>query len=334
MSHNKRQAQLQNWLTTVFGSRVVDFRPASNDASFRRYFRLNVGSDTYVVMDAPPDKEDTTPFLRIARRFYDIGLNVPRIVETDTENGFLVMTDLGTEDYLSNLKHETVERFYGDALDALVVLQTATLVEPDFLPDYSEVLLRQEMELFREWYLGKHLSISLNAGQHTVLDNIFSALVESAREQPRVWVHRDYHSRNLMVTKKNNPGILDFQDAVLGPVTYDLVSLLRDCYIRWPRRQVQAWVAGYHQLSRHSGIPVCDDEQQFTGWFDRMGVQRHLKACGIFARLCHRDGKTGYLDDIPRTLGYIMQVCHATPELLPLAHLIEECEAPYEVTDE
>jgi len=334
MSHNARQTQLQDWLTTLFGSRAVNLRPASNDASFRRYFRLEVDSDSYVVMDAPPDKEDTTPFLRIARRFYEIGLNVPRIVETDTENGFLVMTDLGTRDYLSNLEHETVERLYGDALAALVVLQTATLAEPDFLPDYSEALLRQEMELFRDWYLGKHLSVSLSAGQHAVLDDVFSVLVQSARAQPRVWVHRDYHSRNLMVTKKNNPGILDFQDAVLGPVTYDLVSLLRDCYVRWPRAQVQEWVAGYHRLSQHSGVPVCDDEQQFLGWFDRMGVQRHLKACGIFARLCHRDGKAGYLDDIPRTLGYIMQVCHAIPELLPLAQLIEECEAPYEVADE
>lgn len=334
MSRDARQTQLQNWLATLFGSRVADLRPASSDASFRRYFRFNVDSDTYVVMDAPPDKEDTTSFLRVARRFYDIGLNVPRIIETDTGNGFLVLSDLGTEDYLSKLNSETVERLYGDALGALVVLQAATLTEPDFLPDYSEALLRQEMELFREWYLGKHLSISLSESQHAVLDNIFSVLVRSAREQPQVWVHRDYHSRNLMMTSKNNPGILDFQDAVLGPVTYDLVSLLRDCYIRWPREQVQEWVMGYHRLSQHPGIPVCDDEQQFLGWFDRMGVQRHLKACGIFARLCHRDGKAGYLDDIPRTLGYIMRVCRDTSELLPLAQLIDECDAPYEVVDE
>ncbi len=331
MTQDVRQTQLQNWLTTLFGSHAIDLRPASSDASFRRYFRFNVDGDTYVVMDAPPDKEDTAPFLRIARRFYDIGLNVPRIVETDIGNGFLLLSDLGTEVYLPNLNADTVERFYGDALGALVVLQTATLIEPDFLPDYSETLLREEMELFRKWYLGKHLSIALSDSQHAVLDDVFTTLVGSARVQPRVWVHRDYHSRNLMVTKINNPGILDFQDAVSGPVTYDLVSLLRDCYIRWPLEQVHDWVMGYHRLARHSGIPVCDDELQFLGWFDRMGVQRHLKASGIFARLCHRDGKNGYLDDIPRTLGYVMQVCRTYPELLPLAQLIDELEVPYEV---
>lgn len=326
MSQDARQTQLQNWLTTLFGNSAVDLRPASSDASFRRYFRFNVDGDTFVVMDAPPDKEDTAPFLRIARRFYDIGLNVPRIVETDIENGFLLLSDLGTKVYLPNLNDDTVERLYGDALGALVILQTATLMEPDFLPDYSETLLRKEMELFREWYLGKHLSITLSEGQHAVLDGILTALVESARAQPRVWVHRDYHSRNLMITKKNSPGILDFQDAVSGPVTYDLVSLLRDCYIRWPRAQVHDWVLGYHQLARQSGIPVCDDEMQFLNWFDRMGVQRHLKVCGIFARLNHRDGKSGYLDEIPRVLGYIMQVCRTDPELLPLAQLLGELD--------
>ncbi len=326
MSQNVRQTQLQNWLTTLFGNRAADLRPASSDASFRRYFRFNVDGDTFVVMDAPPDKEDTASFLRIARRFYDIGLNVPRIVETDTANGFLLLSDLGTEVYMPNLNNDTVERLYGDALGALVILQTATLIEPDFLPDYSELLLREEMELFREWYLGKHLSFALSESQHAVLDGIFTALVESARAQPRVWVHRDYHSRNLMITNKNNPGILDFQDAVLGPVTYDLVSLLRDCYIRWPRNQVRDWVMGYHQLAQQSGIPVCDDESQFLNWFDRMGVQRHLKVCGIFARLNYRDGKSEYLDEIPRVLDYIMQVCRTDPKLLPLAQLLDELE--------
>ncbi len=326
MSQDARQAQLQNWLTTLCGDRAVDLRAASSDASFRRYFRFNVNGDTFVVMDAPPDKEDTAPFLRIARRFYDIGLNVPRIVETDIENGFLLLSDLGAEIYLPNLNDDTVERLYGDALGALVVLQTATSMEPKFLPDYSEDLLREEMELFREWYLGKHLSIMLSKSQHAILDSVFTALTGFARAQPRVWVHRDYHSRNLMVTKKNRPGILDFQDAVSGPVTYDLVSLLKDCYIRWPREQVRNWVMGYHSLAQQSGIPVCDDESLFLNWFDRMGVQRHLKVCGIFARLNHRDGKSGYLSEIPRVLDYIMQVCRTDPELLPLAQLLDELE--------
>lgn len=334
MSHDLRQNQLQNWLDHLFNGKAANLRPASNDASFRRYFRFDVDNDTYVVMDAPPDKEDTAAFLRIGRRFYDIGLNVPRIVETDVDNGYLLLSDLGTETYLPKLNNETVERLYGDALGALVVLQTATLVEPQFLPDYSETLLREEMELFREWYIGKHLEISLSDRQNAVLDKVFTSLVHSAHTQPQVWVHRDYHSRNLMVTAKNNPGILDFQDAVLGPVTYDLVSLLRDCYISWPAEQVRDWVMGYHQLAQHSGIPVCDDELQFLGWFDRMGVQRHLKASGIFARLCHRDGKSAYLDDIPRTLGYVMQVSRVYPDLLPLAQLIDELEINYEVVDE
>lgn len=334
MSQDLRQNQLQNWLNNLFNGKAANLRAASSDASFRRYFRFDVGDDTYVVMDAPPDKEDTAPFLRIARRFYEVGLNVPRVIETDTDNGYLLLSDLGIKTYFPKLNHKTVERLYGDALGALVVLQTATLTEPQFLPDYSEALLREEMELFRTWYLGKHLKISLSDSQNTALDKVFASLVRSASVQPKVWVHRDYHSRNLMVMAKNNPGILDFQDAVLGPVTYDLVSLLRDCYIRWPMEQVQEWVMGYHQLAQHSGIPVCDDELQFLGWFDRMGVQRHLKASGIFARLCHRDGKSAYLDDIPRTLGYIMQVSRAYPELLPLAQLIDELEIDYEVVDE
>lgn len=333
MSDDLRQIQLQNWLNNLFNGKAVNLRPASSDASFRRYFRFDAGSDTYVVMDAPPDKEDTAPFLRIARRFYDIGLNVPRIIETDIDNGFLLLGDLGAETYLPNLTTDTVERLYGDALGALVVLQTATLIQPEFLPDYSETLLRDEMELFREWYLGKHLGVLLSDSQNAVLDEVFVSLVRSARAQPQVWVHRDYHSRNLMVTAKNNPGILDFQDAVLGPVTYDLVSLLRDCYIRWPAAQVQDWVMGYQQLAQHSGIPVGDDESQFLSWFDRMGVQRHLKASGIFARLCHRDGKPAYLDDIPRTLGYVMQVSRAYADLLPLAQLIDELEINYEIAN-
>lgn len=333
MPQDERQTQLINWLSTLFGDRIADLRPASSDASFRRYFRFSVDGGTYVVMDAPPDKEDTAPFSRIAQRFYDIGLNVPRIVDSDSDNGFLLLSDLGTEVYLPQLNENTVEHLYGDALDALVVLQVATLMEPDFLPDYSEVLLREEMELFRKWYLEEHLSLSLSDSQHAVLDDIFTRLVGFARAQPRVWVHRDYHSRNLMVTSENNPGILDFQDAVLGPVTYDLVSLLRDCYIRWPLEQVREWVSGYHQLAIQSGIPVGDDELQFLAWFDRMGVQRHLKVSGIFARLCHRDGKTGYLDDVPRTLGYVMQVCRADPELLPLAQLIDELNVPFDVVE-
>lgn len=330
MPSDTRKKQLEDWLSTLFKDGISDLRPASSDASFRRYFRFNVDGESYIVMDAPPEKEDTASFLRIARRFSEIGLHVPRIVETDSKNGFLLLGDLGSDLYLPNLNHDTAERLYGDALGALVVLQKATPMGPDFLPLYSEKLLRDEMELFRKWHLKTHLSISLSDSQNAALDNVFNILVSSAQAQPQVWVHRDFHSRNLMLTKKDNPGILDFQDAVLGPVTYDLVSLLRDCYISWPLHQVHDWVFGYHQLALQSGIPVGGDEQKFLTWFDYMGVQRHLKASGIFARLCHRDGKNGYLKDIPRTLGYVMQVCRKYPELSPLAQVIDDYNVPYD----
>jgi hypothetical protein len=211
-------------------------------------------------------------------------------------------------------------------MGALVVLQAGSFTQAagKFLPDYDETLLQREMEIFREWYLGRHLGITLTTGQQAALDETFMLLARTALSQPRVWVHRDYHSRNLMVTDRNNPGILDFQDAVRGPVTYDLVSLLRDCYIAWPRERVEDWVKGYHDLALQSGIPVGDDDNHFLRWFDLMGVQRHLKATGIFARLNHRDGKPGYLSDIPRTMGYVQAVGARYPELQALNALLRE----------
>ncbi len=281
-------------------------------------------------MDAPPEKEDIRPYVAIAQRFHALGLNVPRILEQDLERGFLLLSDLGERLYLPHLGEATVERLYGDALGALVVLQTGTYTEnaAGFLPDYDEALLWREMELFRDWYLGRHLGITLNRSRSRTLEEAFEALVASARAQPQVWVHRDYHSRNLLVTGRNNPGIVDFQDAVLGPVTYDLVSLLRDCYIAWPRARVEDWAKGYHALALQSGIPVGEDDARFLEWFDLMGVQRHLKASGIFARLHHRDGKPGYLPDIPRTLGYVLEVSTRHAALAPLAALLHELRLP------
>jgi aminoglycoside/choline kinase family phosphotransferase len=268
-------------------------------------------------------------YVTIARHFHALGLNVPEVLEQDHERGFLLITDLGVQLYQESLNEQTVDRLYGDALGALIVLQAGTSTTTDkFLPDYDEALLLREMEIFREWYLGRHLGLRLSAGQNRVLDEVFAQLARSALAQPRVWVHRDYHSRNLMVTRLNNPGILDFQDAVLGPVTYDLVSLLRDCYISWPREQVEDWVKGYHELALQSGIPAGEDDAGFLRWFDLMGVQRHLKASGIFARLNHRDGKPGYLADIPRTLGYVHEVSARYPELQPLQALLRELKLP------
>jgi len=319
---DNRIETLKDWVGQVLDLREYELRPASADASFRRYFRVSGNGATYIVMDAPPDKEDSRPFIEIARRLHHLGLNVPEVLEQDLARGYLLLTDLGQQLYLAELNETTVERLYGDALGALVILQAGIFTDPGFLPEYDAVLLRRELELFREWYLGRHLGLKLSRAQTATLDEVFTTLVRSALAQPRVWVHRDYHSRNLMAMSSNNPGILDFQDAVRGPATYDLVSLLRDCYIAWPLERIEEWALGYQTLALQSGLPVCEDETRFLREFDLMGVQRHLKATGIFARLNQRDGKPGYLNDIPRTLGYVVGVSGRHPVLSGLHNLL------------
>lgn len=316
---------LIEWLERI-GLQPGSLAPASADASFRRYFRVVSGGESFIVMDAPPEQEDTAPFVRIARRFLQIGLNVPKIIEQDADNGFLLLSDLGSQTFLDMLGADTVEHLYGDAMGALMILQMGTRSGSDFLPPYDKQKLLEEMSLFPDWLLGRHLGLQLNDQQQRILEDSLELLAENALQQPQVWVHRDYHSRNLMRTSVHNPGILDFQDAVTGPVTYDLVSLLKDCYIEWPREQVENWVKGYHQLSLDSGLQVTRDDREYMRWFDLMGAQRHLKAAGIFARLYHRDGKSGYLADIPRTVGYISQLRDRYPELLPLVELIDSLD--------
>jgi len=328
---DQRLEVLKQWLDDTLDVNEYEVQPASEDASFRRYFRVFVAGKSYIAMDAPPDKENTEPFVRIGKRLFSLGLNVPEILYQDVASGFLLLGDLGDRTYLNELSRnksnrQIVERLYGDAMGALVVLQAGTFSEPGFLPDYDAALLMQEMNLFPEWYLGKHLGIDLNDEQLQIIEKCFQILAEMALLQPRVWVHRDYHSRNLMLTARNNPGILDFQDAVTGPVTYDLVSLLRDCYIAWPREQVTDWAKGYFQLAQESGLPMPENKEEFLRWFDYMGVQRHLKAIGIFSRLCHRDGKNGFLNDIPRTLAYVKEVCHQYPDLKPFTSLLQNQE--------
>ena len=312
----ERLEQLKNWLDDELNFGEYTLRPASADASFRRYFRVTRAGISYVVMDAPPDKEDSRPFVRVARLFFDLGLNVPEVIDENLEQGFLLLSDLGSALYLDALNEETVDRLYGDALGALATLQ-ACAPDNGLLPAYDRELLLNEMALCREWLIGRHLGLSPGKVQTDMLDTAFSLLADNALAQPQVCVHRDYHSRNLMLTGRNNPGILDFQDAVIGPVTYDLVSLLRDCYIAWPRARVEDWALGYQELALQSGIlrEAHEDPQQFLRWFDLMGMQRHLKAAGIFARLNHRDGKPGYLQDIPRTLGYVVEVAGRYEEL-------------------
>jgi len=319
---DQRFEQLKVWIEEVLGIRDADLSPASSDASFRRYFRVQNGQKTFVIMDAPPDKEDCDPFIKISAAMDGFGLNVPRVLEKDLQQGFLLLSDLGSEQYLQVLDDGSVDALYADAITALVNLQVRSVDSEVVLPVYDHDLLMTEMSLFKDWLLARQLEINLNDEQNVALDNIFEWLAQQALAQPQVWVHRDYHSRNLMRTEVDNPGVLDFQDAVLGPLTYDLVSLLKDCYISWPRQRVEAWLAGYHRQIKAAGLAAGIDQAQLLAWFDCMGVQRHLKAAGIFARLNIRDGKPGYLPDIPRTLAYITEAAEQQPELEFLASLL------------
>lgn len=323
---NTRLDALAAWAARTLGSGLLELEPLCSDAGTRRYFRIRSAPTPCLAVEFPAGREELARYVRIAERLRTLGLNVPEILGSDPQQGFLLVSDLGERLYLDELRGETVERLYGDALGALVTLQTGTFTEVPgerFLPDYGETLLRSELQVFREWYVARHLGLILNGSEEQALADVFGFLVRSAREQPQVWTHRDFHSRNLLVTGRNNPGIVDFQDAVLGPATYDLVSLLRDCYIAWPREQVEEWVKGYHDLCIQSGIPVCEDDWRFLRWFDLMGVQRHLKAVGIFARLAQREGRPSYLAEIPRTLGYASDVSARYAELAPLARFLE-----------
>ena len=320
-----REQALRHWLGEMLGFTDYRLEVAFADASFRRYFRVTHAGQTHIVMDAPPDREDCRPFIQIAEAFSQVGLHVPEVRQSDLEQGFLLLSDLGDQPYLDALNAGTVDRLYGDALGALATLQGCA-AGIELLPAYDQALLMTEMALFRDWLVQQHCAITLDEEAEDNLQSSFEYLAESALQQPQVCVHRDYHSRNLMVLPVHNPGILDFQDAVVGPVTYDLVSLLRDCYIGWPRQQVEHWALGYRELAIQTGILRPDDasEEQFLRWFDLMGVQRHLKAAGIFARLNHRDGKDGYLKDIPRTLGYVQEVCERDGQLERLGMLVED----------
>lgn len=323
----QRMSMLENWLSQSCKLSDFTLKPASGDASFRRYFRLQqTNGNTLIVMDAPPDKENCQPFVQIEQRLRAAGVHVPAIYEQDMAQGFLLLEDLGDALYLDVLNEDSVERLYGDALSTLMMMQAC--VATTGLPDYDAELLTNEMALFRDWLLHKHLGMTLTDDEQRMLEQTFHVLTQSALEQPRVFVHRDYHSRNLLPEVAPAPGVIDFQDAVAGPITYDLASLLRDCYVSWPPRLVDEWAMGYFQLCVQSGLLRDEHEDHFLRWFDLMGAQRHLKAAGIFARLKHRDGKSGYLADIPRTLGYIILVAERQPDLKPLADFMEHKVLP------
>ena len=323
----ERLRALEAWLRGAVGLREFTLEPASGDASFRRYFRVAPSEGpSLIAMDAPPDREDCRPFVHVAGQLERLGLHVPHIHAASFDEGFLLIDDLGSRHYLEALSDGNADRLYGDALGALVIMQACGPREE--LPLYDSALLQQEMSLFTEWLVGRHLGIVLSDDERAMMASAFRALEENALLQPQVFVHRDYHSRNLMVTASPNPGILDFQDAVIGPVTYDLVSLLKDCYVRWDRGRVRGWAEGYFALAVQSGVLRGEDERGFMRWFDLMGMQRHLKAAGIFARLFRRDGKSGYLGDVPRTLGYIVEAAADYPEFAELGRFIEERVMP------
>jgi aminoglycoside/choline kinase family phosphotransferase len=323
----QRQQQLTTWLQSQFPSEIFNLTPASADASFRRYFRAGYADRTLIVMDAPPEHEDCRSFLHVARLFENAGVHVPHIYAKNLEQGFLLLSDLGNTTYLQALTTENARTLYTDATNALIKIQLAS--KEDELPCYDEALLLREMRLFPEWYINKHLNITLTPAQNTKLETVFARIVANNLSQPRVYVHRDYHSRNLMVTEPN-PGIIDFQDAVYGPISYDLVSLFKDAYIKWDESQIIDHLIGYWQNARRAGLPVHEDFGQFYWDFEWMGAQRHLKVLGIFARLCYRDGKEGYLKDMPLVMSYLRATAARYVDLKPLLNLLNELEPPLE----
>jgi aminoglycoside/choline kinase family phosphotransferase len=318
-----------NTLTSFVASAIgtSDFRIAlaSADASFRRYFRITPvapwrGHPTLIVMDAPPPREDCRPFLHVANLLAAAGVHAPKVIADDLARGFLLLSDLGDRTYLDALDPASAPKLYAEASDALIRWQRAT--KPGELPPYDEALLRRELDLFPDWYIAKHLGIALNAGESATLARAFRLILDNNLAQPRVYVHRDYHARNLMVTDPN-PGVLDFQDAVYGPVTSALVSLLRDAYIAWDEEHQIDWAVRYWERARAAELPVGDDFALFWQDFEWMGVQRQLKVLGIFARLAHRDGKRGYIDDMPRVMTYLRRACERYGALHPLLMLID-----------
>ena len=324
----ERIQQLKTWTAKQLNIKEVALEPVSGDASFRKYYRITYNGKCYIIMDVPPPHENCQTFLETGERFNKAGVNVPQAYASDTVQGFLLLSDLGDELYLQCLNDHTADTLYQDAIRALNIFQHCG--DCHNLPLYNEALLREEMALFQDWLLEAHLGLG---SQTALLEPVLDMLVESALSQPQALTHRDYHSRNLMrmtgnTPKANNPGILDHQDAVQGPISYDLVSLLKDCYIKWSTPQINTWVASYLTLYNQRETIQAIRHDDFQRWFDLMGVQRHLKASGIFARLCHRDKKSGYLKNIPRTLSYIVELKADYPEIASLVELVQEKVIP------
>lgn len=330
---DSRLALIQDWLTRDLHLRPDRVEPASADASFRRYFRVfndaSASTSTFIVMDAPPGKEDVRPYLKVTRLLEGMGAHVPHIHETDVDRGLLLLEDLGNTPYLSRLKAgDDPERLYGDALDILADIQVRGRDAATELPRYDREALHRELALMPEWFFTRHLKLTLSREEQQTIEDAFEFLIREALAQPQVFVHRDYHSRNLMVVADRNPGVIDFQDAMHGPLGYDLVSLLKDCYISWPRTRVERWVREYGARLESRGFLAGTDPVEFLRWFDVIGVQRHIKVLGIFARLWYRDGKSAYLHDLPLTLDYVLDTCARYPELEKLSKFMTTRVAP------
>ena len=322
-----RLTRIKVWLASLASPSLLTdtLRPASADASFRRYFRVDAADgQTYIAMDAPPPQEDVGRFGCIAALLCKTGVSVPQVFAEELEQGFLLLGDLGPTTYLHQLNHDSATKLYLDAIDALILIQVQS--QPDILPEYDRPVLLRELMLFPEWYVGKHLGQTLSESQNAALTKVFDTLLARALAQPQVTVHRDYHSRNLMVLQTGNPGILDFQDAVYGPITYDIVSLLRDAYIQWDEEMVLDWAIRYWERAKRAGLPVSPDIDGFYQDFEYMGLQRHLKILGIFARLYQRDGKDTYLENIPAVLAYVRKTAVRYKPLAPLLRLLDEIE--------
>jgi hypothetical protein len=339
-----RQQLLNDWLKSLYPDQAYSLAPASADASFRRYFRATFADRSLVVMDAPPQHEDCRPFIHIAQLFAGAGVHVPQIIAQDLQQGFLLLSDLGNTTYLQALDIDNARELYDDACKALIKIQLSS--KENILPVYDEAMLLREMRLFPEWYIGKHLKATLTEKQTATLESAFQRIVQNNLAQPRVYVHRDYHSRNLMYIESPlsnslpqageranekdtlliSPGILDFQDAVYGPITYDLASLFKDAYIGWREADILDWLIRYWENARKVGLPVHEDFGAFYRDYEWMGVQRHLKVLGIFARLSHRDGKDGYLKDLPLVMNYLRRACERYIDLKPLLSLLDELE--------
>jgi aminoglycoside/choline kinase family phosphotransferase len=352
-----RLQQIHAWLAKTLPGRTFSLAPASADASFRRYFRatLDDGS-TRIIMDAPPSHEDCRPFLHVAQLFHAAGAHVPEVFAQDLEQGFLLLSDLGSTTYLAALTAENANALYADALGALAAIQKAS--RPGVLPEYDRALLLRELMLFPEWYVARHKGVTLTDAEMAELLSVFESILAVNLAEPQVFVHRDYHSRNLMASSPlgsaagpsqgtpgphggqleaegssrglKTPGVLDFQDAVYGPITYDLASLFKDAYIHWEEEQSLDWLVRYWEIGRTLGLPVRPDFNDFHRDYEFMGAQRHIKVLGIFARLYHRDGKDGYLKDMPLVLHYLRATCQRYRELKPLLRLLDRLD-PEEV---